>query len=83
MTLENTEKSPIHVVDVIQLMGRFTQNEVGNELLLKHGGAVDESGEYKVNERSADQGMTKQKITLMEKGTHELTERSNLSRISG
>ena len=48
--LGNTEKSPIHVVDVLRMMERSTQQEVGNELLLKYEGAVDESGEYKENE---------------------------------
>ena len=58
-TLVNTEKSPINVADVIRMMGRSTQQGTGNELLLKYGGAVDESGEYKENECSADQSMTK------------------------
>ena len=57
----NTEKSPIHVVNVIRMMERSTQQGVGIKLLLKYGGAVDESGEYKENERSAGQGMTKRK----------------------
>ena len=42
-------------------------------MLLKYGGAVDENGEYKENERFADQ---------MEKGAHELTEKNKLPRIS-
>ena len=37
------------------------QQEVRNELFLKYGGAVDESDEYKENDLSADQGMTKRK----------------------
>ena len=59
--LGNTEKSPIHVVDNIRMIGRSTHQGVGNEMLLKYGGAVNESNEYKENERSVDQGMMKRK----------------------